>query len=334
MELRREVITTEILDPRHGFEPRSSSIELRWDPLTGHTSRLFEPRGLMADTQGLEDLAKQTEPACPFCVDRIEQQTPRFPPDVVPAGRIRRGEAVLFPNLHGYAALSSVSAYSPRLHFLPLGAMTERLVVDNLLAQIAFVRAAQRARADAVWSSVNANHMPPSGSALFHPHLQGLVDPRPTTMQRLLLGVSDELVTEYVEAEQREGHRWLGSTGRVAWLCAFAPIGPAEIRAFVPGAVGIAEVPDDLAEEVGRGIAAVLALYSDLGFESFNLAMYGAPPGTRGYVLSLRMVARANPRPHVRSDATHLERLHWEAGIDVWPERVAEAGRRRFEGLG
>jgi hypothetical protein len=116
----------------------------------------------------------------------------------------------------------------------------------------------------------------------------------------------------------------------VRWLCAFAPIGPAELRAFVPGVSALADLNEDLTCELGRGIATALGLYTELGFESFNLAVYGAPPGTQGYVLNLRMVCRANPRPHVRSDATLLERLHWQAGVDVWPEKVAAAGRAHF----
>jgi hypothetical protein len=67
-----------------------------------------------------------------------------------------------------------------------------------------------------------------------------------------------------------------------------------------------------------------------MGYESFNMALYGAPPGADGRALTLRMVCRSNPRPFYRSDATHLERLHWEAAIDIWPEELAEAAGDRF----
>ena len=45
-------------------------------------------------------------------------------------------ESVLFPNLHAYSSHSSVSVYSPRLHYLPLSEMTERLLADNLATQV------------------------------------------------------------------------------------------------------------------------------------------------------------------------------------------------------
>jgi hypothetical protein len=42
------------------------------------------------------------------------------------------------------------------------------------------------------------------------------------------------------------------------------------------------------------------------------------------------MVCRSNLKPYYRSDATWLERLHWEAAIDVTPEELARAAGDRF----
>jgi hypothetical protein len=74
--------------------------------------------------EDLEAIGRQFAPTCPFCADRLESQTPRFPPTLSREGRIRRGEAVLFPNLFAYSQFSSVSVYSPDLHYLPLERMT------------------------------------------------------------------------------------------------------------------------------------------------------------------------------------------------------------------
>jgi UDPglucose--hexose-1-phosphate uridylyltransferase len=280
----------------------------------------------------LEQLAQETRATCPFCPESIEEQTPRFPERVMPAGRIRHGEAVLFPNLNAYGAFSSVSVYSPGLHHLPLSRMTPELVTDNLATQVDFVRVAMRVDPDSAWSSVNANHMLPSGSSLFHPHTQGLVDPVPTTQQRLLAEVPHQRFTDYVQTERREGRRYLGRMGDVEWVASFAPIGPGELRAFVSGAASVSELNDHMVTDLGRGIATALGLYAEMGYESFNMALYGAPPASRDYPVNLRMVCRSNPRPFYRSDATYLERLHWEAAVDLWPEEVAEAAGSRFRG--
>jgi galactose-1-phosphate uridylyltransferase len=308
-----------------------ATVEVRWDPLTGHTARIFEPRGLMPRVDfDLEALARDTAERCPFCPGRIDAQTPTLPPELVPEGRITRGRAVLFPNLHSYGAHSSVSVYDPEQHYLPLERMTPELVADNLATQVEFARAVLAADPGARWVSVNANHMLPAGSSLFHPHLQGSADPVGTTMQRMLAEVGQEGFVAYLDAERSVGERWLGSTGNVDWLASFAPLGPGELRAFLRGRASPDHLDDDLVLELGAGIATALGVYAELGFQSFNLAVYGAPPQPAGYVLNLRMACRSNLRPLYRSDATYFERLHWEAAVDVSPEELAEHARGRF----
>jgi UDPglucose--hexose-1-phosphate uridylyltransferase len=330
MDLRRELLTAEMIDPATG-EPVRTTIEVRFDPLTGHSSRILPERGLMpASDFDLAALAEQTRAGCPFCPGRIDELTPRLPPRIHPEGRIVRGEAVLFANLHAYSSHSAVSVYSPRLHFLPVGGMTQRLLADNLATQVAFAQAVMAAEPESVWASVNANHMLPSGSSLFHPHMQGIVDSRPTTFQRLLADVPPERFDAYLEAERSAGERYLGDTGRVRWVASFAPIAPAEVRAFVPGICSPAELTGELTEELAHGLALALSGYAELGFESFNWALYGAPPGTTGYPLNLRLACRSNLQPLYRSDSTFLERLHWEGAVDLAPEHFARLLGERF----
>jgi len=330
MEFRRHLLTAEMLEP--GTEKLvRASIDVRFDPLTGHTSRILPDRGLMpANDFDLAAFARENQPSCPFCTERIEALTPRLPPSIYPQGRIVKGEAVLFPNLHAYSSHSCVSVYSPRLHYVPLGQMTERLVADNLLTQIAYARAVMESDPESQWASINANHMLPSGSSLFHPHLQGIVDSQPTTLQRMLADVPAERFEDYLRTERRVGQRYLGDTGRVEWVVSFAPIAPAELRAFVPGISSPVEADDDLVAELAHGLTLAMHAYAEMGFESFNLAAYGAPPGVEGYPLNLRLACRSNLRAFYRSDSTLLERLHWEGAIDLIPETVAESIGARF----
>jgi galactose-1-phosphate uridylyltransferase len=144
-----------------------------------------------------------------------------------------------------------------------------------------------RADEQATWASVNANHMLPSGSSVFHPHLQGSVNPTPTTFQRLLADTPAERFRDYVDEERRQRRRYLGSTGSIDWLASFAPIGPAELRAFAFGIASPAELTDERVRELAEGIAAAL----------------------RG---------------------AWLERLHWEAAVDLAPEALAERAGSRF----
>ena len=208
--------------------------------------------------------------------------------------------------------------------------MTADLMADNLATQVEFARAVIAHDPESRWASINANHMLPSGSSLFHPHLQGIVDSVPTTFQRLLADVPAARFEAYLAAERKAGVRYLGDTGNVEWLVSFAPIAPAELRAFVRGRASSAELDDELTEELGHGLALALNAYAELGFESFNLAVYGAPPDTEGYPLNLRIACRSNLKPLYRSDSTFLERLHWEGAVDLRPETVAERIGPRF----
>ena len=330
MKLSRELLTAEMIDPGTG-EPVRTTIEVRHDPLTGHSSRILPERGLMpVGDFGLEAFAHESQPGCAFCPGRIDRLTPILPASIHPDGRITRGEALLFANLHAYSSHSSVSVYSPRLHYLPLGLITPRLLTDNLATQVAFAQAVMAADPRSRWASINANHMLPSGSSLFHPHLQGIVDSQPTTMQRLLTAVPEQQYDAYLDTERRLGERYLGNTGRFEWLVSFAPIAPAELRAFAAGISSPSELDDDLVAELAHGLALALGAYAEMGFQSFNCAVYGGPPAGRGYPLNLRLACRSNLKAFYRSDSTFLERLHWEGAVDVAPEVVAQRIGDRF----
>ncbi|MDQ6790292.1 MAG: hypothetical protein M3075_06530 [Candidatus Dormibacteraeota bacterium] len=331
MELRRRVLTSEILHPAVGFQAQRGQVEVRWDPLTGHSARLVSAARLLpASDFDLSALAAETQASCFFCGPRVLEVTPRLLPAIHPEGRIRRNQALLFPNILTYSQYSSVSIYSPDLHFLPLERMTARLVADNLAVQVEFVQAVMRFDDEASWASINANHMLPSGSSLFHPHVQSSVDPVPSTMQRLLADVGADLFDDYLETEIRLGERYIGSTGSVEWLASFAPQGFNELRALVPGIASPSQLQPEQIEELGEGIARMLNLYGELGYQSFNMAIFGAPPTQDGYVLNLRLVCRSNVQPLYRSDVTYFERLHWQAMVDGSPEELAERARDRL----
>jgi galactose-1-phosphate uridylyltransferase len=208
MEFKRHILTAEMLEPGTERVVRTS-VDVRVDPLTGHSCRILPERGLMpANDFDLAAFARENQPRCPFCPERIDSLTPKLPAAIHPDGRIARGEAILFPNLHAYSSHSAVSVYSPRLHYLPLEDMTGRLMADNLLTQVAYAVAVMAVDPEARWASINANHMLPSGSSLFHPHLQGIVDSQPTTLQRMLAEVPAERFDAYLQTERRG---WSGS---------------------------------------------------------------------------------------------------------------------------
>ena len=51
------------------------------------------------DEASLPPTAQRTREGCPFCPEKAEKSTPRFPAELVPEGMTRVGEARTFPSL-------------------------------------------------------------------------------------------------------------------------------------------------------------------------------------------------------------------------------------------
>jgi hypothetical protein len=95
VELHAEEFNVEILHPAYGDNPVTTRLEVRRDPLTGHTARVLPRSGLMVPQRyDLTSLADETRAHCPFCSERIDAAVPRFPPRIVPEGEaVGREEA-------------------------------------------------------------------------------------------------------------------------------------------------------------------------------------------------------------------------------------------------
>jgi galactose-1-phosphate uridylyltransferase len=200
-------------------------------------------------------------------------------------------------------------------------------------------QAVRRLDPAAAWSSVNGNYLPPAGSSLVHPHLQSAHDACGLTGQRQLVEQArawrDRRGSSYwadLTEQEADGPRWVGRTGRVAWLTPFAPAGFHEVWAVVDGAADLTELTEQDARDLGQGLSQVLAAYRAWNLASFNFAVVGGGPRARehGHQVVLKVLSRSNPEPVYRSDATYFERLYGEALIDLSPEEVAEGIRARF----
>jgi len=315
-------------------------VRLRWrrDPLTGASARILTGVKLQPSTR--PDMTELTAkpPFCPFDSEFLETATVPFPAELTTEGRIRVGRAVVVPNIMAYATHSAVGIYDSGQHFLDLDELTPALVGDALIAMVRHARAVRRLDPTAQWSSINANYLPPAGSSLVHPHLQSAHDAHGLTSQRLLVERSSawkERHGSYWAAlvdQEASGPRWVGHTGRVAWLTPFAPTGFAEVWGVVAGAADVTDLTDEDCQALGQGLSQVLAAYLAWNLASFNFGLIGGGPQAHedGHQVVLKVLSRSNPEPVYRSDATYFERIWGEAMIDLSPEEVAESVRARF----
>jgi len=313
-------------------------LQVRFDPLLGTSSRIAE--GVKLQTRSDDALVSFRAPDanCPFCAERVDKVTPRITTGITPAGRIRVGETVLFPNLVPYSKHAAVAVFTTR-HWLDMPDFKPALIADNLSACLDYIRAVTKADPSALFCAYNINYLYPSGGSLPHPHSQVYLDPFPTSMMRLQRAGLEayrkahgccfwsDLVTE----EMQRGERFIGRDGPIVWLTPFAPIGFNEVRAVLPECSSILELsPADL-NRLASGISGVLAWYHSIGYNSFNLAMYSGELGKRDPDrLNLTMITRTAMMPFYRSDSMHLERLHWEAALDRTPEDIAASVREYF----
>jgi galactose-1-phosphate uridylyltransferase len=315
-------------------------VRLRWrrDPLTGASARILTGVKLQPSTRpDLTELA--AKPAfCPFDSEHLETATVPFPAELTDEGRIRVGRAVVVPNILAYATHSAVGIYDPGRHFLDLDEMTPTLVGDALIAMVRHAQAVRRFDPTAQWSSINANYLPPAGASLVHPHLQSAHDAHGVTGQRLLVeraGAWKERRGPYWPAlvdQEAGGPRWVGQTGRIAWLTPFAPTGFHEVWGVVAGAADVTELTEEDCRALGQGLSQILAAYRAWNLASFNFGVIGGGPRGRedGHQVVLKVLSRSNPDPLYRSDATYFERIWGEAMIDLSPEEVADGVRARF----
>jgi UDPglucose--hexose-1-phosphate uridylyltransferase len=336
LQFHCEQIAARFLSP-DGSEVMKS-LEVRFDPLLGTSSRIAEGVVLSkADESALGPL-QALSPNCPFCPDRIGRVTPRVLEAIHDGGRLERGESVLFPNLVPYSQYAAVAVVSPR-HWLALHDFTPQRLFDNLSVAVDYVRKVYGLDPRAENCAYNINYLYPSGGSLPHPHAQVYLDPHPTTFMRFEreAGIAywDANGRPYwedlAETEEARGLRFVSRVGRTTWITAFAPVGFNEVRAVVSGCETILDLTDEDLHSLSTGIARVLRWYKLTGYNSFNLALFSGPlKASCGWRVHLSMITRTAMLPYYRSDAMHMERLHWEAAVDRAPERIADDLRAHF----
>jgi UDPglucose--hexose-1-phosphate uridylyltransferase len=339
IEFEEQDLEARVPDLAAGGKWTTTGLRWRRDPLTGHSARILTGVKLQPSTR--PDLTQLTaKPVfCPFDAEHLEKATFPFPPELTDEGRIRVGRAVVVPNILAYATHSAVGIYDTGQHFMDLDELTPTVIGDALNAMLRHALAVRDMDPTAVWGSINANYLPPSGASLIHPHLQSAHDAHGLTGQRLLVERSGqwdgaESYWTTLMGQEVGGPRWVGRIGRVAWLTPFAPSGFHEVWGIVDGAADITDLTEDDGNSLGAGLSRVLAAYHQWNLTSFNFAIIGGGPRAEEhrYQVVLKVLSRSNAEPMYRSDVTYFERLNDEALIDLSPEEIAEGVRPLFAG--
>ncbi len=334
LEFRATRKRARIHDPRRDFALSEIESEVRYDPLTGDSSRICHFAFPKRERPDLSVLAERTRANCPFCPDSVERVTPRYPAELLPEGRLRRGEALLVPNLFPYDDVSAIVSMA-HAHFLAMDAMPPAIVADALkLARDFIVAAAPLVEGGEAFGIVTWNYMPPSGASQVHPHMQVIVTDTPGNQLRRELEAEARWLAAHGRAypvalheAERGGERWLEQAGGIAWWVPFGPSGMlGDAQAMFVDYATVSACDDAALEAFAGSLCRVLAAYAAMGMWSFNLTLMPDAEGERSgrHRLTARLLPRFYLHPQLHnSDTAYLQLLLGEKFAMLYPEQHA-----------
>lgn len=314
-----------ILDPFKDFSEEEHLVEVRKDPLLGDTS-VYNPylrdkaKFFFGENNHelIQSLVEGSAKTCIFCEEKVEKVTGMYPPEMLPDGRLKVGEAVLFANLF------SVGKYHPvisicKAHFLKLSEFRPELVADGFRAAQEFLKQVYGNDDSALFSTVNSNYLLPAGASLVHPHMQMLVTPVAYSYQARIIEAcrtylkqnGSSYYSDLIAEEKKIGSRYVAQKGRWHWMMAFSPTGSNEVNAVHEFETDFGELSDEDIKDLSYGISKVLAFYESIGYLSFNYSLFSvrktaAETGSRCFI---KIINRQNLYPNYRNDDYFLQKL-------------------------
>jgi galactose-1-phosphate uridylyltransferase len=342
IEFKKEDFQSRFLDPEDDYRERSQPIELRTDPLTGRTSFVYQVNRVSVPQKDLTPLvAKSIEMQCPFCAGRIETKTPKFVKELVPEGRLKVGDAVIFPNLRSYAPYSAVLVISQE-HFVALRDFNRRMLVDALVGSQQYLKRVRDYDPKAEYFYIGWNYMPPAGGSVLHPHMQPEAGYQPPPYQQELLDASAKYHRDngrsywddFIETEEKLGERYLGATGGVNWLVPFAPRSRVLDVTALFGKHSLFAISEKEFGDFTAGLQAVFQYMTDKNYYSFNMLLVSGREEDRHFRVQARLVARMTFLDIEASDCCYQEMLGDIRFSARYPEEVAREMKPYFKTRG
>jgi len=299
---------------------RRGILQYRRESLTGLQCRISP--GRMEREIDTAPIMPPSRDDCPFCPGVLETSTPTFED----GSRIRRGESVTFPNLYPFAGHHVVTVITPE-H------APDRFERKNLTDAISSTFEALNRFPG--YASINWNYLPSAGASIFHPHLQGIADEKPTHLAEIYLTAGRRYLAEHgrpywddFAEHERTSERFLFED-EIFWSANPVPLGEREVRGILP--ISTLEEFGPYIEPLADGILRVIDFYRGLGTYAFNAAIHFDRDGNSGsgHRAFCSIIARLNPNTLSMCDSAFMERLHLEPVILTLPEDVGALFRRK-----
>jgi len=316
-------------------------VEYRFDPLTGHQTRINPARAtrLMqsacpADT--ITTWIESTRGTCPFCPERILSATPSFAAAFCSEGRIRAGEGYIFPNLHPFSQHHAVATLSSQ-HFLDLDQFDETLLASSLRASRDYFLRVYAYDHTTRYPIYLWNYLPPSAGSIIHPHIQIMAETEAVPELRVIMDRAKSYSEssgrnywdELLEVEKRLGERYIGAVGNIHLIASYAPRGFRELTAIVPGLSSFSGLDDAQVAALAGCFSRILKCYKTMGVGSFNLVSFSSAlqEPSPHFSLHFKIISRPYPQNIYTNDTGPFERLYDIWVIDTLPEETAATFR-------
>jgi UDPglucose--hexose-1-phosphate uridylyltransferase len=330
--------TTRLRNPFKDFALDEIPSEIRFDPLTGQTGRIFDLSFKAEPTDWSGAIQQSREMFCPFCPETLEKSTPLFPEELVPEGRLRIGEATLIPNLVPFDKYAGVAVMTEQ-HYVAIQDWTAERLKDAFSVSRAFIRRVAEQDPEVNFFSVNWNFMPPAGSSIVHPHLQANCGEVPTNEHRLQMEGCRKYRREharpfwrdFMETERANRERFIGESGTTFWVLNYVPLGfLPDVWCVFPEHAAMIDLGDEEMAPFLRGLSATLRYFSRIHVSSFNVSIFSVRED-EDFRMNARICPRLLPRPIGNSDIAYLQMIHREPFCVKFPESVCEDLRAAFE---
>ncbi len=328
------------INPLKDFSLDEVPFEIRFDPLTMQTGRVFNltyrpPEG--PDLSSIIQRSKET--FCPFCPEVLEKSTPTFPNDLIPEGRIIVGDASLVPNMLPLDKYAGVSILSHQ-HYISIEDLTPERMNNAFSAALIFVKKVIDFDSRINFLSINWNYMPPAGSSIVHPHIQINCGEFPTNQQRIQIEACNKYYEEngksfwndYMKSEKECGERYIGEIESTFWAMSYVS------QSFLPDIWCIftnhyclAHLEEDEFLPFLKGLSRILRYFYLENIYSFNISIFSVKEDEQ-FRINARICPRLLTRPIGNSDQAYSQTIHKEPFTVRPPESVCQKVREVFRG--
>ncbi|CAM3993873.1 hypothetical protein [Lederbergia lenta] len=312
--------------------------EIRFDPLTGESSRLVFDAGLSPVLPNYTEAAEQSGGKnCPFCPENILKMTPVFPKEITFDDRITQGEAIVFPNLFPYSKHNGVVVFSGQ-HYVRLEEFTTQLIKNAFIAAQTYIQNVIKTDSKVSFASINWNYLPESGGSILHPHLHVIASESPTNYQAITNEKENQYKkengTEYFsdlyETEKTLDERWIGECDSVAWVHAYAPKSHNDFIGIFTQASNIHNITEQDWLSFSESLTKIFATLNDQGFASFNLSLHVSTDPEAKQPIHVRLIPRLTIGQLETSDINFFQALHQEPLTYKSPEDITRKAHAHF----